>query len=71
MTDLLHQELEIGDWVVGHRVGSSYKGIRILRIISFTPKLVRTEQGLHSSNDLVKINLQYEHAKSLNPEHFI
>lgn len=71
MKDKLHQTLAIGDTVVSHRVGSTYKGIVIATITAFTAKQVRTSHGLCVPFELVKINEQLSLAKSTNPEFFI
>lgn len=62
MKDFLHQDLEIGDYVV--MVYSDSKQFRIGKIIKFTPKMVRIEfigntawqkTSAQSPEDLIKL----------------
>lgn len=70
MTDQLHQPLAIGDKVVTS-MKYGYAGITIATITAFTPKQVRTTNGIYPPADVLKINEQYAIAIELNPEFFI
>lgn len=71
--DLLHQELKVGDYVA-YNDGYIYLG----KIIKITPIMIQVSKVKNPMttvrrypHDLIKINEQYEHAKSMNPEEFI
>lgn len=70
MKDILHQNLNIDDFVVvSKRYG--YAGLNIVQIIGFTPKKVKTTDGLYPANEILKINEQRIVAIQANPELFL
>ena len=70
MKDILHQDLNINDFVVVNKK-YGYAGLEIAQIIDFTPKNVRTTYGLFPADELLKINEQRVVAIQANPELFI
>ena len=70
MKDILHQDLNINDFVVAYKK-YGYAGLKIVQIIDFTPKNVRTTCGLYPAKELLKINEQRVVAIQANPELFI
>ena len=70
MKDILHQDLNIDDFVVtAKRCG--YAGLKITQVIGFTPKNVKTTDGLYPADELLKINEQRIAAIKTNPELFL
>ena len=70
MIDLLHQPLSIGDKVVvSNKHG--YAGLRIVSVLAFTNKHVRTTNGLYPPDEVLKVNEQCSIAIDLNPDKFI
>ena len=70
MKDILHQNLNIDDFVVvSKRYG--YAGLNIVQITGFTPKNVKTTDGLYPASEILKINEQRIVAIQAHPELFI